>query len=170
MGILDQLEDAKRELPELLMNEEQWGDVDVHYHPPRVERLWTPYRDGRVFLHEIHPCVPDAALMHPHPWPSAMYLIDGEYEMGYARSDPDGPRPTNYERRVVRAGETYVMPDPDEWHYVAPIRDAVRSVMFIGTPYPRTTPKKHVMHGLSRIEHDRRRELFAVFRSFFPCT
>lgn len=168
MGMRDMLERAKEQLPQLLADEEAWGDVDVNYHPPRVERLWRPFEDGRLFLHEIHPCVPDAALLHPHPWASGMYLLDGEYEMGYGRADPEGPAPTDIDRRIVTAGETYIMEFPDEWHYVAPVRNAVRSVMVIGEPWKRTTPKKRVDHGLSRIEQARRRELFGVFRSFFP--
>jgi len=69
-------------LMDLLRNPSIWNTLDVNYHHPRVERLWTQIVDARLMLHVIHPCKPEEALYHPHPWPSAMHVLSGKYEMG----------------------------------------------------------------------------------------
>jgi hypothetical protein len=77
LDVLAQLEQA---LPAMLRDESIWHSLYVDYHPPTVERLWAPWRDYRAFLHRIHPCAREQALFHPHPWPSAMRVLEGEYE------------------------------------------------------------------------------------------
>src|SRR5262245_32103375 len=79
--MLDVLEAFEKELPRLLADEGAWQSLYVDSHPPVVERLWRPWRAGRAYLHRIHPCGPGEALFHPHPWPSAMRVLEGEYEM-----------------------------------------------------------------------------------------
>jgi hypothetical protein len=47
LDVLAQLEQA---LPAMLMDESIWRSLYVDYHPPTVERLWTPWREYRAFL------------------------------------------------------------------------------------------------------------------------
>ena len=79
--MLDVLSRVEQALPRLLQDETVWHSLLVDYHPPTVERLWTPWQEFRVYLHRIHPCAREEALFHPHPWPSAMCLLEGDYEM-----------------------------------------------------------------------------------------
>lgn len=79
--MLDVLAQLEQDLPEMLKDESIWRSLYVDYHPPTVERLWTPWREYRAFLHRIHPCDRQQALFHPHPWPSAMRVLEGAYEM-----------------------------------------------------------------------------------------
>jgi len=72
----------KTVLMDLLKNPSIWNTLDVNYHQPRVERLWTQIGTSRLMLHVIHTCETDEALYHPHPWPSAMHVLSGSYEMG----------------------------------------------------------------------------------------
>ena len=58
-----------------LANPKLWKTLDVDYHPPRVERVWMSFDDKRISLHVIHPCETNDALVHPHPWESAMYVL-----------------------------------------------------------------------------------------------
>ena len=80
MIVKEMFEKAEAILPELLKDEFLWSTVDVDYETPRVERVWTQVGPMRINLHRIHPC--KEALMHPHPWPSAVAVVHGEYEMG----------------------------------------------------------------------------------------
>ena len=79
--MLDVLEAVEQKLPELLRDEAGWNSLFIDYHPPTVERLWRTWGEYRVSLHRIHPCERGTALFHPHPWPSAMRILSGEYEM-----------------------------------------------------------------------------------------
>src|SRR5256884_8489783 len=91
--MLEVLAAVEKELPRLLLDEAAWSGLFIDYHPPTVERLWAQWRNYRVSLHRIHPCGPGQALFHAHPWPSAMRVLTGEYEMavGYGPGEAVPP-------------------------------------------------------------------------------
>ena len=119
-----------------LNNPEMWETLDVDYHPPYVERVWMPWNDGRLCLHKIEPCERDEALVHPHPWKSAMYVlpIGGKYEHGcglrYYRGLMHEDMITSVQE--FRGDAYYEMTHPDGIHYVRPIGLPVYSVMYSG--------------------------------------
>lgn len=132
---LDLLADIEANtLPTLLHTPEAWQTLDVDYEPPRVERLWAQLGDNRLYLHRIHPCERGQALYHPHPWPSAVHLVEGTYEMavGYGSGDEHPPHATTM---VLAAGTKYEMLDQDGWHDVRPLGGTCLSVMLAGKPF-----------------------------------
>ncbi|MEM9071653.1 MAG: hypothetical protein AAGE52_24305 [Myxococcota bacterium] len=135
--MLDQLHQALAALPALL-DDRTWDSLHIDYHPPRVERLFRAFGDGRVFLHRIHPCDPGEALFHPHPWPSAMAVLRGRYEMSVGAGIE---RATPVSRIVASAPFEYEMTDPNAWHSVRPIDAPVLSVMVTGAPWNRSSPR-----------------------------
>lgn len=126
-------------LPALIADVDGWKSLDINYHPPRVERLYRDLDGVRVSLHRVWPCAPEAALIHPHPWPSAMRLIAGRYRMwiGYGAGLETPPLAALVE---LAAGSRYVMEDPDQWHAVMPIDGPTLSVMVTGQPWERAMP------------------------------
>jgi len=94
-----------------------------------VERLWLQLGECRVNLHRIHNC--STALRHPHPWPSAVYVLTGEYRMGLGRVGSDEPVATV----LMRKGSAYEMLDPLGWHYVQPLGKPSFSIMLTGRPW-----------------------------------
>jgi hypothetical protein len=135
--MLEVLRVAMSALPELL-SAPGWKGVRVHYHPPFVDRAWRAWGEHRVYLHRIYPCTPAEALFHPHPWPSAMRIIDGRYELavGYGAELPPIAA-----RLVVGPGTEYEMTDRDAWHFVRPLDRPSLSVMVTGLPWDRAAPK-----------------------------
>src|SRR4051812_43004128 len=116
-SLIAALQRAEKALPDLLERDEAWTSLDVNYEPPRVERLWRSFEDDfRIYLHRIHPC--DTALFHPHPWPSAVRIISGKYEMdvGYSgdAENKDGPPPVAA-HLCLTAGSHYEMVHADGW-------------------------------------------------------
>ena len=67
-----------------------WKTLDVNYEPPQVHRMWVQHGDYRVNLHRIFPC--KMPIYHPHPWPSVILVLDGEYEMGVGTEDVEAAR------------------------------------------------------------------------------
>lgn len=63
MNMLKALAEVEAVLPSLLSDEAGWKDVDVDYHPPRVERLWKDWQDYRIYLHRLHPCSASESLL-----------------------------------------------------------------------------------------------------------
>lgn len=113
-------------MPDLLQSARGWHSLDIDYHPPRVERLYRPWGAGRLMLHRIAPCSAGEALVHPHPWPCAVRVLTGPYEMGLGSGT----------RLVAHGPLEYEMTDPTEQHYVRPLEGPTLSVMVTGAPWP----------------------------------
>jgi hypothetical protein len=155
------LHEVEQKLPELLREISLWNSVDITYHPPRVERLWRQYGDSRIYLHCIHPCTTEEALLHPHPWPSAMRIVKGIYEMGigYAKGmDTPPPIPATV---FLHPPSEYEMTDPNGWHYVRPINGCVYTLMVTSTPWKRESPKS--TEPLVALPEKRKKEIINIF-------
>ncbi len=159
------LEQVESHLPSLLRDAVKWKSLDINYHPPRVERLWRQLDNVRVCLHKIHPCKGDQALFHPHPWPSAMKVLSGTYEMaiGYGAGDEAPPMAVTM---IVTGGMKYEMVDPDSWHYVRPIDDVAMTLMVTGHPWSRSAPGGD--QQLSPVSERSREEMLRFFREKYP--
>lgn len=164
LNILSQVE---RALPELLQNEPIWQSLYIDYHPPTVERLWMPWGEYRVSLHRIHPCEREQALFHPHPWPSAMRVLDGDYEMAVGFGTGSVVPPVAA-LMVAQGDFRYEMTHPDAWHYVRPLGGPTLSVMVTGKPWARESPRSS--RPLQTLKPEQTAELFRLFRRYYPPT
>jgi hypothetical protein len=168
-SMLEILAAVEKDLPHLLLDEEAWKGVFIDYHPPTVERLWARWRDYRVYLHRIYPCEPGEALFHPHPWPSAMRILAGEYEMavGYGTGVESPPIAA---LMLAKGDFRYEMTDPDAWHYVRPIGEPSLSLMVTGPRWERAMPQEiaHRDKPLEALTDAQRAELFRLFRERYP--
>lgn len=151
--MLDVLYKAEEELSVLLHRDnilEGWNSVNVNYHDPHVERVWRQWGEYRISLHCIHPCEPSKSLFHPHPWPSAMRILSGEYEMevGYGKGVEVPPSACKI---VLQPESVYEMTDPDGWHSVRPLNGPCWTVMVSGKPWnrPMNEEPKHKLEPLS---------------------
>jgi len=124
------------DLPGLLERRNEWQSVHVTYHPPRVERLWVQHGSFRVLLHRIHPCEEGDALFHPHPWPSAVRVVSGQYEHKIGHIPEGGVTVHTLSTSILSGGDEYEMTAPRGWHSVRPLAGPSDSVMVIGAPYP----------------------------------
>jgi hypothetical protein len=160
--MLDQLLLAERELPELLTKPELWHSLFVNYEKPFVERLWCSWNGYRLNLHRILPCEVNECFFHPHPWPSAMRIIEGTYQMivGYGEGIIVPPTAVTLN---LSAGSTYEMVDINSWHSVRPLDAPVMSVMLTGKPWDRDLPKHNII-PLSPLSDDKSEEILAFFK------
>jgi len=171
MSYLDRLEKVEEQLPVLLDDVAEWQTLDVDYEPPRVERVWRQVGDLRVCLHRIHPC--DKALMHPHPWPSAMRVVQGSYVMVLGDGGVDGLAGIQGYHKVatvvLSAGSTYEMVDVHGWHSVRPLWGVAYSLMIMGPKYPEQA-FDHKEFGQGRtfkgLPDEARDEIMDVFRAW----
>ncbi len=159
--MLELLFEAERALPRLLA-EPGWQSLHVDYHPPRVDRVWRAWGTHRIYLHRIHPCAPGEALFHPHPWPSAMRIYAGRYEMGIGHGAGDVAPPIAA-RVIAGPGTAYEMTDPDAWHYVRPLDEPTWTLMVTGAPWSRSSPKSD--HPLPVMAADELAGMLARYRA-----
>ena len=143
--ILKQIEND--EILGLLANRDNFKSIDIDYHPPRVERIWTQLREYRLCFHVLHPCNTEEALYHPHPWPSVIHQLHGEYEMGITHSKNKEFHLSNNSGqwndhlrgqeacKIQTSGSMYYeMMDLNGFHYVRPITKCM-SVMLMDKPF-----------------------------------
>ena len=172
-SMLQLLEVARSDLPRLLWETpvDRWGSLNIDYEHPFVERLWIDWVGGcRINLHCIAPCEEGKPLFHPHPWPSAMEVIEGAYEMGIGadldgRPDVVGPLPI-VATMQGGPGFRYEMTNPAGWHYVRS-RDAssLYTLMITGAPWGRHGPRP--THQLQPLMTERRDQLMKFWRDRF---
>lgn len=179
--MLDLLHKAIDELPVFLRSYEGWESVDVTYHDPRVERIWRQWGENRISLHRIYPCDVGKALFHPHPWPSAIRIVSGRYEMGISShffpSDDseklteqmDGPSWTSLHAKVIMvAGSEYEMTEREGWHYIRPLGEPSDSIMVSGPIYEPKVEMPHLpISKQGPLPRARFNELFDVWRTRF---
>ena len=164
--MLELLAEAEEELPELLLDEEAWCSLYIDYEPPTALRLWRAFGSRRIMLHCIEPC--ENPLFHPHPWSSAVHVLEGAYEMriGYEHlSEFHVPTVTTV---VLPAGSKYEMCNPRGWHYVKPLEGPSWSTMIVGSPSPSRELPMKPKNKLGPLSDTQRQMMFEKFRTFFP--
>lgn len=141
--MLDQLARVEKVLPDWLRVRTDWNSLFIDYRTPFVERLWLQDGPYRVFLHRVHPCAFQRAFYHPHPWPSAMWVVaGGPYECAVGFGPPSGEPPSHAATFIARPPLFYEMTDPNGWHYVRPIGDPVYTIMVTGPVWKRRSGPK----------------------------
>jgi hypothetical protein len=158
------LAEAESALPDLIRTPSIWRTLDVTYEPPRVERLWTEWGDGRLYLHRIHPC--EKALFHPHPWPSAIKILSGSYEMavGYQEPGVQGDAPVAA-TLILTAGACYEMVSEAGWHYVRPLGGPSLSIMITGKPW---SPQYRGKGQNQPLPEEAKQKLLTIFEKLYP--
>lgn len=162
---LGKLYAVEHALPHLLANESLWHSLFVDYAKPHVERVFMNWNGLRINLHRISACETHEALFHPHPWPSAMRILEGSYEMGVGYSTTDEVPPAAA-TLILPAGAAYEMVDRNGWHYVRPLTDYSLTLMVSGEPWDRTSPKSS--YTLSELSSEKKREILELFRKKYP--
>jgi hypothetical protein len=140
--VLELLHAAEKDLPSLLARPEGWRSYQLDRHPPRIDRMLRQYRDGKLYLHRIHACAPGLADYHRHPWPSAMRLVEGSYELALGYGAGERP-PEVAVRRIVRSGFEYEMIVPHAWHSVRAIDNSALTIMVTGPRWSRRSSRHH---------------------------
>lgn len=174
--MLDKLSEAIAALPRLLRDPDEWNSLKVDYEYPNVDRVWRQLDDNhRVLLHKIYPCEEGEALLHPHPWPSAVAVMSSGlgrkccYETGVGYGDPLGDPPPIAAKFTLTGGTSYEMVDPNGWHYVRPTERHIYTVMVIGPLYG--TPKQD-RFGQKRehrpLNEQERWDIFNFWSGCFP--
>jgi hypothetical protein len=137
----------------------------IDYHAPMVERIWFQLGDLRVYFHKIHPCKCSDALFHPHPWESAIRVIEESYEMGIGHSPDDNVPPIDC-KLILKRDTSYEMSNPDGWHYVAPLRNPSYSLMITGEKFTRTMPVEpdKSFRELTILESE---NIISVFKNYY---
>ncbi len=116
--------------------------------------------------------------MHPHPWPSAVRIMSGRYEMqvssrffpsdAYEESEQirNGPAWTDIHSNIILVpGSEYEMTSRHGWHSVRPLNAPSDSLMVIGPLYEPRVVMPHVpIDKQQPLSPERFAELFDVWR------
>jgi hypothetical protein len=164
--MIDKLKQIEEKvLLDLLSKPNEWKTLFIDYHPPVVERIWAQIGNYRLYLHFIHPCEAKDALFHPHPWPSAMHVLTGEYEMslGYGPGLVEPPKMCTI--LVENGGMYYDMTDIDGWHSVRPVKTVCATAMLTGKKWNREEIKSN--EPLKPMTEERKMLMLQFFSTFY---
>jgi hypothetical protein len=164
--MLDELRRLQKRLSILIADPSTvWSTLDVLYEQPRVERAWTQVGENRLLLHRVHPC--EQPYYHPHPWPSAVILLDGRQIMTVGYGPPEGPPPPVAATLHLEAGTGYEMLDPAGWHSVSPQGEPSLSLMLTGAPWETSRPTTHQKAVNRPLTEEARDRLLRDFYEFY---
>jgi len=99
----------------------RWGSIVINKRQPYTHRAFIQHGDTRICLHRFEACEPEDSFAHPHPWPSSMLILSGDYDMAVAHTaDLISGDPSPVIRLSLGAGSIYHMNDRHTWHQVIP--------------------------------------------------
>lgn len=165
--MLDKLYYFQSILGSLLVSGAEWNTLDVNYEKPHVQRVWRQFGEYRINLHRIFPCGRYGCFFHPHPWPSALKIEDGRYEMSIGYGGGLELKSDNIAKLILPAGSYYEMTDFDSWHSVRPLDGPVMSLMITGKPWNRLMPKSDNIK-LSSLSDENRNQILDFFIKRYP--
>lgn len=166
--MLDKLLDIEKVMPQLLSDEDCWKSLHIDYDHPNVERVYCDWNNYRINLHLIHE-VPESnkPLYHPHPWPSVMRILSGEYQMELGEGAFYGSPPPVVSRLIMSKGSAYEMTNMNAWHTVKPLGGKVASLMITGKPWWDGWSPNDVELSMGPLTEDRKRVILELFKSFY---
>ena len=98
-----------------------WGSIVINKRKPHTYRAFIQRDDMRICLHRFDACEPEDSFAHPHPWPSSMLILSGEYDMAVAHTpDLTSGEPSPVLNVTLSTGSIYHMNDRHTWHQVVP--------------------------------------------------
>jgi hypothetical protein len=163
--MLDVLFQVEKNILDLL-NKSALHTMYIDYHLPFVKRVWFQYGEYRVYLHLIEPCNDDLdVLYHPHPWKSAIRIVEGKYKMGIGHSETNEIPKTDC-TLILPKGSCHEMVEKDAWHYVRPIDGPSYSLMVTGELNNREMPleSSKSFRELTKEEVD---DIISKFRKYY---
>ena len=135
------LSDALTLVPSRLDDRTCWDSLLINRRKPHTYRAFMlpefgPLEGYRICLHRFDPCEESDAFLHPHPWPSAMLVLEGHYRMkiGASASLERDSKPIIVLDEILSAGSSYCMDEPRAWHSVQPLTTCW-SLMVNGKPW-----------------------------------
>lgn len=135
--MLDKLYDIllSEKLQELIVQPNGWSSLIINRRKPYTYRIFRQFGDLRLCLHKFDICDEHEAFRHPHPWPGAFRVLDGEYKMGlWLSKDRFDNEPTKVAETILRTGSSYEITNPLTWHSVVPLHETY-TIMINSTPW-----------------------------------
>ena len=118
------IEQLKELMPAIFesIDDDDWNSLVINRRKPHTYRMSKNFGELRVCLHVFDACDPEDAFAHPHPWPGAFLMLDGEYvhNVGYSL-DLESP-PTFIYKEIIRPFTMYEITHKQLWHTVQPTK------------------------------------------------
>lgn len=177
--MLEILEEIKNVIPKFLFTvgaEKNWETLNIDYAHPHVHRLWRDldYKGKiyRVYLHKLFPVPAETEpLFHPHPWKSAIEIMEGTYKMGIGHSSDGYKTPEEDAILILTPGSKYDMSNEFGWHYVYPLDDKpVYSIMITGEQFPNPVTNEiweSIKEELKPLTYGQKMEIISKFKEFY---
>jgi len=135
-----------KRVQEGLVRPDTWESLVINRRKPHTYRIFQQIGGFRVCLHRFEACEEDEAFPHPHPWPGAFLLLEGEYIHTVGGSADLKSKPEYFIREIVRPYSMYEIINPQTWHKVQPLQTTY-TVMLNGEPWDRQHSETRTTKG-----------------------
>jgi hypothetical protein len=112
----------------------RWDSLIINKRKPHTYRVFTMVGDLRVCLHRFEPCGPLECFKHPHPWPAAFLVLDGNYRHWIGHSPTMDGEPLKVYEEILAPGTMYEITERQTWHSVQPL-NMTYTIMVNGPPW-----------------------------------
>lgn len=142
----------------------KWNSLIINRRKPYTYRAFIQIEGFRVCLHKFEACSEEDAFPHPHPWPGAFLMLEGEYIQNIGYSPDLQSDPVFMYKEVVRPYTIYQIDNKQTWHTVQPTKTTY-TVMLNGEPWDEQHAKTRTTKGkdLDRMEE---KDLVVHFQKF----
>jgi len=141
------IENLQRLIPTILKRVQEgldrpdtWDSLAINRRKPHTNRIFQEIEGFRVCLHRFEACEENEAFPHPHPWPGAFLLLEGEYIHTVGGSADLKSRPEYFIREIIRPYSIYEIINTKTWHKVQPLKETY-TVTLNGVPW--TEEERH---------------------------
>ncbi|MGK7943504.1 MAG: hypothetical protein AB4058_03455 [Microcystaceae cyanobacterium] len=118
---------------EATTNLNRWESIVINKRKPYTYRAFMMYKETRICLHRFEACEAHESFAHPHPWPSSMLILEGDYDMDlFFTSDLKSSELLPVINVSLSSGSIYHIKEQKTWHKVIP-RTICYSLMINGS-------------------------------------
>lgn len=134
MNYLTKLEYYLPSILKHLNSPDEWDSLVINRRKPYTYRLFSMFGEHRICLHRFDECLDTDSFFHPHPWPGAFIILDGQYSQTIGHSKDLISDPLEVAEFKLKAGSSYEISSPLTWHKITPSVET-HTIMLNGQPF-----------------------------------
>lgn len=165
-SLCEKLLEFEEILPELLTEKDAWKSINVNHQAPSVKRIWRNWQGYRINLHKLTKVDGKEEYFHSHPWPIAIRLLTGSYQMCYEFVQ-DEQVMTGVE--IITPETPYCMENPNDKHSIKLLDNTIYSLMINGKAWASNNElaeQEIIAHNLETLSSKDIEEIFSVAKEY----
>lgn len=159
--MLNSLYEIEKNLATHLEDKNSWKSLYIDYDKPYIKTLYKTIGEHTVYLTEICFCHPGEIIPKSSPWPFAMKIISGSYEMTFGFSKVDTISHTT--KLILSRDSYYEGTDIQAKHGLRALEKNSFALVVTGKPWS----NKKYNYPLRHLANNESNEIFNAFNKAY---